>query len=205
MCENLGFSNITTIFLFLYKLRVRYFAQDVKKCSQGAPNAYMLADNCQKRLRDLLHLLDDVSKRSPIHILKHNRDDSIVVKGMVTHHHIRKLGGLIYFQLLHYLLPYCFMDVHLNHLHIWPIFPQAQRFSEDLRYGLSKNEVNDPEKPLTFKAYMLFENLWRTSCTTPPLPLPITFIVSKSARDICSSAAGCTCGQNPMFTMMLSQ
>jgi hypothetical protein len=97
VCENLGFSNITTIFLFLYKLRVRYFAQDVKKCSQGAPNAYMLADNCQKRLRDLLHLLDDVSKRSPIHILKKNRDDSIVVKGMVTHHHIRKLGGLIYF------------------------------------------------------------------------------------------------------------
>jgi hypothetical protein len=88
----LGFTNITSIFLFLYKLRVRYFAQDVKKCSQGAPNAYMLADNCQKRLRDLLHLLDDVSKRSPIHILKHNRNDSIVVKGMVTHHHIRKLG-----------------------------------------------------------------------------------------------------------------
>ncbi len=100
--------------------------------------AYMLADNCQIRLRDLLHFFDDVSKGTPIHVLKHNRDDTIVVKGMVTHHHIRKLGRLINFQLLDYLLSYCFMNVHLNHLHILLLFPWEQRFNKNIGCGLRK-------------------------------------------------------------------
>lgn len=36
---------------------------------------------------------------------------------------------------------------------------------------------------ITFNANNLPTHLWRTSCTTPPLPFPITLIVSRSSNE----------------------
>lgn len=54
-------------------------------------------------------------------------------------------------------------------------------------------------KNLTFKANNLPIHLCRTNWTTPPLPLPMTLMVSRSSRENCRSislaSAGCPCSK----------
>jgi hypothetical protein len=49
---------------------------------------------------------------------------------------------------------------------------------------------------MTFKANSEPAHLWRTSCTTPPLPLPMTLMVSRSSNEKSKSTSllskGCT-------------
>ena len=86
------------------------------KEDKGQFYPYLLAKYCKVWLKNSLHLLNDVRKRSTIHVLKNKIYDTIVVKRLVAHNYIWTLCCLIYFELLYYLLAHCFLNIHLNTL-----------------------------------------------------------------------------------------
>ena len=84
--------------------------------NKGQFYSYLLAKYCKVWLKNSLHLLNDVRKRSTIHVLKNKIYDTIVVKRLVAHNYMWTLCCLIYFELLYYLLAHCFLNIHLNTL-----------------------------------------------------------------------------------------
>ena len=72
-----------------------------KKKSQLYTN--LLTEYRKVWFQNCLHLLNDVCKRSTIHVLKNKIYYTIVVKRLMAQNYMRALCCLVYFELLYYL------------------------------------------------------------------------------------------------------
>lgn len=82
--------------------------------------ANLFTDNSKVWFKNRFNLSDHICQRPTIHVLKNQRDSSIMIEGVVANYNMWALGSLIYFQLLHNLFTNFFLYVHLNHLSAKP-------------------------------------------------------------------------------------
>jgi len=76
---------------------------EAKAENKGQPYTYLLTKYRKVWLQNSLHLLNNVCKRSTVHVLKNKIYYTIVVKRLMTHNYMRALCCLVYFELLNYL------------------------------------------------------------------------------------------------------